>query len=101
MEVFPSYGSSSATPALPIPSSLQPARVSTAANLSYASVTTGGIFQLAGATTYFGLRFSGEAAHHALQFRQQGAVAGIPDGKAGLANAEASSQGTMYASLLS
>ena len=59
VEVFPAYGSASAPPTLPIPAGLQPARVATAANLSYASANAGGVFTLAGASTYFGLRFSG------------------------------------------
>ena len=54
------YGNSSVAPVLPIPTSLQPTRVTTAANISYASSTTVGLVQLAGATSYFGLRFSGE-----------------------------------------
>ena len=54
------YGNSSVPPVLPIPASLQPTRVTTAANISYASSTTVGLVQLAGATSYFGLRFSGE-----------------------------------------
>ncbi len=61
VEVFPGYGNASVPAVLPIPSSLKPARVTTAPNVSYASASTGGVFTLAGATTYFGLRFSGES----------------------------------------
>ena len=60
VEVFPGYGNASAPPVLPIPGGLRPARVATAPNVSYASASSGGVFTLAGATTYFGLRFSGE-----------------------------------------
>ena len=59
VEVFPSYGSSSVPAVLPIPASLQPARVTAASNFSYAESSTSDLFKLAGVSTYFALRFSG------------------------------------------
>ena len=46
---------------MPIPAGLQPSRTGSAPNISYPDSTNSSLFQLAGgATTYFGLRFSGE-----------------------------------------
>ena len=64
VEVFPKYGNSSVPAVLPIPTSVQPARVTTAANLSYPESSSSDLFQLAGVSTYFGLRFSGIKQRH-------------------------------------
>ena len=59
VEVFPAYGSASVTATLPISSTLQPARETTAPNVSYPASTSSDLFTLAGTSSYFGLRFSG------------------------------------------
>jgi len=61
VQAFLSYGSASKTAALPIPASLQPTSVAFAPNVSYPDVAASALFGLAGgATTYFGLRFTGD-----------------------------------------
>ena len=57
VQVFRPYGSPYT---LPIPTALQPTAVTTAPNISYPDVASGGLMALANATTNFGLRFSGE-----------------------------------------
>ena len=60
MEAFRTYGSRSQPASLPIPHSLQASHVSVAANISYRESNTSALFALAGgATTNFGLRFTG------------------------------------------
>ena len=60
VQAFVPYGSASKAAALPIPASLQPSSVAFATNISYPDVASSGLFSLArGATTYFGLRFTG------------------------------------------
>jgi len=61
VQAYVPYGSSSKTATLPIPASLQPSFTGTVPNISYPDVATSALFNLAGgATTYFGLRFTGE-----------------------------------------
>ena len=63
VQAYVPYGSSSKTAALPIPATLQPNYSGTASNISYPDVATSDLFSLAGgATTYFGLRFTGGSA---------------------------------------
>ena len=60
VQAFVPYGSASVAGALPIPASLQPSSVAAAPNISFPDVTASALFSLArGATTYFGLRFTG------------------------------------------
>ena len=56
MQVFAPYGSPYT---LPFPVSARPSAVTTAPNVSYPQVGTGGVMALADQTTFFGLRFTG------------------------------------------
>ena len=57
LQVFKPYNSPYA---LPIPTSAQPSATATAPNLNYTQASSGGVMALAGATTNFALRFTGE-----------------------------------------
>ena len=78
VEAFPVYGNASVPPKLPIDPALQPTRVTTAPNLNYSSAATGGVFDLAGATSYFGLRFTGEGGARAGSGSASGRVPAEP-----------------------
>ena len=61
-QAFVPYGNVTVTAALPIPTSLQPKFVASASNISYADIAASDLLKFAGgATTYFGLRFTGES----------------------------------------
>ena len=45
---------------LPFPASAQPTAVTSAPGLNYPQASSGGVMALAGATEFFGLRFSGD-----------------------------------------
>ena len=61
VEAFPTYGSASAPTALPIPSNVLPATVATTPNISFPAKSNSDLCKLAGASIYFGLRFTGGA----------------------------------------
>ena len=57
---FVPYGSTKATAALPIPTTKQPSFVGSAQNISYPDIAASALLNFTGgATTYFGLRFTG------------------------------------------
>ena len=56
-QVFAQYGRPYT---LPIPAGVQPSAVTTAPNVSYPDVGSGGLIALAGVPANFSLRFSGE-----------------------------------------